>query len=83
MAGPNLADPSRPGAAGRAPSVYRVTLVELRGHRGIVPVAATFRVLAGLDAGVGLEHGCQVFALPQVHNPVSRTRAAKEQAALF
>jgi hypothetical protein len=77
MADPNLANLSRPGAvAGCVPNLYRVTLSELRGHRGIFPLAATFRVLAALVQMLGLERWVyRVFALAptQTHlaNPSS------------
>jgi hypothetical protein len=72
MADPNLANLSRPGAvSGRVPNVCRVTLTELRGHRGIVPVAATFRVLAGLVQVLVSSYGCRVFALAGTQSRLS------------
>ena len=84
MADPNLANLSRPGAvAGCVPNLYRVTLSELRGHRGIFPLAATFRVLAALVQMLGLERWVYRCSRSHVHRPISRTRAAKEQGTLF
>jgi hypothetical protein len=74
MAGPNLANLSRPRAiTGRVPNVYRVTLSELRGHRGIFPLVATFRVLAALVQMLVSSDVCRGCPRSHVHRRVSRT----------